>query len=295
MKVLFLLSDYVLHNSLLTEYIVARPEDTIAVVKIPLVLKGRGRRASAERIVPQLSRRFAFGKLAEFAALLAITAVPKLFARGAVFRRLRRICRSQNLPFHRTENVMSEETMEFSRKFSPDVVISLCHQILKEPLIGLAPLGIINIHPGLLPEFRGIQPYFWELSEGASRSGVTLHLIEDERIDAGGILGQASYPTPPGVSVQLNYFLTIKCAAALLPSCVAALGGGQAFPSPQNPDEGAYYRWPDSAAFAKLRSRGHALISLRQLLGILIGRFDDFHAERSELSLGTAGPVCRDD
>lgn len=283
MKVLFLLSDYVLHNSLLTEYIAARPEDTIAVVKIPLVLKGRGRRASAERIMPQLSRRFAFGKLTEFAVLLAITAVPKLLARGAVFRRLRRICRSLNLPFHRTENVMSEETMDFSREFSPDVIVSLCHQILKEPLISLAPLGVVNVHPGLLPDFRGIQPYFWELSEGAARSGVTLHLIEDERIDTGGVLGQASYPTPPGVSVQLNYFLTIKCAATLLPSCVAALSQGRLLPTPQNLDEGAYYRWPNSAAFERLRSRGHTLISFRQLFDILVGRFDDFCADRVRL------------
>lgn len=283
MKVLFLLSDYVLHNSLLTDYVAARSEDEVAVVKIPLVLKGKGRRGTAERIVPQLSRRFAAGKLVEFAALMTITALPKLLARGAIFRRLRKTCRVLELPFHRTQNVMDEGTLQFAREFEPDVIVSLCHQILKEPLISLAPLGIVNVHPGVLPGFRGIQPYFWELSEGAGRGGATLHLIEDERIDSGGVLGCVSFPTTPGMSVQLNYFLTTKCAAALLPACLEALQGGELQPAPQAQDVGAYYRWPDSAAFERLRERGHCLVSFRQLLGILIGRYDGFRAELSQL------------
>lgn len=284
MKVLFLLSDYVLHNALLTDYIAARAGDEVAVIKIPLVLKGKSRRGTAERIVPQLSRRFAAGKLVEFAALMTITALPKLLSRGAIFRRLRRTCAKLRLPFHRTENIMDEGSLAFAREFEPDVIVSLCHQILKEPLISLAPLGVVNVHPGVLPDYRGIQPYFWELSEGSPRAGATLHLIEDEQIDAGGVLGRASFPTTPGMSVQLNYFLTTKCAAALLPDCLTALDEGKLAPEAQQPDQGAYFRWPDSSAFERLRERGHALISFRQLFGILVGRYDGFRAESSELS-----------
>jgi folate-dependent phosphoribosylglycinamide formyltransferase PurN len=285
MKVLFLLSDYVLHNGLLDDYLAARSDDQVAVIKIPLVLKGRGRRETAERIVPQLSRRFALGKALEFAGLAAITAAPKVLRRGPVFRRLRATCRCHALPFHRTPDVMDEASLAFAREFEPDVIVSLCHQILKEPLISLAPLGIVNIHPGVLPEFRGIQPYFWELSEGSQLAGATLHLIEDERIDAGGVLGRTSFRTSPGMSVQLNYYLTIRSAAALLPACLAALERGELRPEPQDPEQGAYFRWPDSQAFARLRERGHPLISLRQLLAVLVGRFDTFRAERSELCL----------
>ena len=283
MKVLFLLSDYVLHNSLLTHYATMRPGDELAVVKIPLVLKGKGRRGTAERILPQLSRRFAFGKLAEYVSLMTITALPKILGRGAIFRRLRATCRRQKLPFHRTENVMSPETLAFAREFAPDVVVSLCHQILKEPLISLAPLGIVNVHPGLLPDFRGIQPYFWELSEGSMQAGATLHLIEDERVDVGGVLARASYATTPGMSVQLNYYLTIQCAARLLPDCLTALQAGELTPKGQTENEGEYYRWPDSAAFERLRARGHSLTSYRQLFGILNGRFDGHRADSVRL------------
>ncbi|MDF1838221.1 MAG: formyltransferase family protein [Planctomycetota bacterium] len=279
MKVLFLLSDYVLHNSLLTQYADARPCDELAVVKIPLVLKGKGRRGTAERILPQLSRRFAMGKLLEYMGLLTITALPKVLARGAIFRRLRATCKRQGIPFQRSENVMAPESLEFVRAFAPDVIVSLCHQILKEPLISMAPLGIVNVHPGLLPDFRGIQPYFWELSEGSARAGATLHLIEDEGVDTGGVLGHTSFPTTPGMSVQLNYYLTIQCAARLLPACLEALQNGELTPEVQTEGQGAYFRWPDSEAFARLRAAGHPLISYRQLVGILNGRYDDHRAD----------------
>ncbi len=272
MRVLYLLSDYPLHNSLLPDTMVARPEDQVAVIKIPLVLKGKGRRDTAERILPQLSRRFVVGKLLEFVVLMTITLLPKLTGRGPSFMRLRRICKRARIPFLRSENVMSPASLEFITGFAPDVIISLCHQILKEPLISIPPLGIVNIHPGILPDFKGIQPYFWELSEGASHSGATLHLIEDEGIDTGRILARTRHKNTPGLSVQVNYALTIRAATKILPEVLEGLAQGTLAPEQQNPALGNYYRWPDSAAFDRLQEKGHPLISLPQLTRFLLGR-----------------------
>ena len=142
---------------------------------------------------------------------------------------------------------------------------------------------MVNIHPGLLPEFRGIQPYFWELSEGYGRAGATLHLIEDMGVDTGGLLARTEYETLPGMSVQLNYYLTCRSAGALLPECIAALGEGALRPRPQTSEDGRYFRWPDSAAFDRLRARGHCLVSLRGLRGIISGKWDEFAADHREL------------
>ena len=275
MRVVYVMAEYSLHNQLVEEHLRARPDDELAVVKVPLVLRGKGRRETAERIAPKLSRRFLWGKLLEAAVVLTVTATPKLLRRGAVFQRLGRIARRRGLPFLETPDIMSEEALAFIRAHEPDVVLTLFHQIVRRKLIELPRLGVVNIHPGLLPDFRGIQPYFWELSEGSPRAGATVHFIEDEQIDAGGVLGQASYPVPPGVSVQLNYYLTCRAAARLVPACLAALEEGVARPEAQDPEAGAYWRWPDSAAFDRLEARGHCLMSWRQLFGLLVGRHDD--------------------
>ncbi|MHC4974323.1 MAG: formyltransferase family protein [Planctomycetota bacterium] len=283
MRIVFCMSDYVLHNRILSDYLAARPGDSVAVIKVPLVLKGKGRVETARRMVPRLSRRFLLGKLLEFCVLLAVTLVPKILRRGAVFRRLRRIARLHGLPFWKTQNIMSEETLAFLRAQDPDVVVTMVHQILKRPLIEIPRHGVVNLHPGVLPDFRGIQPYFWELSEGSLRGGATLHLIEDETIDTGGVLAHASYATWPGMSVQLNYYLTSQVTAQVLPACLESLVQGRLQPRPQDPDAGAYYRWPDSAAYDRLEARGHRLLKWRDLLGILCGKYDDFRADEELL------------
>ena len=177
---------------------------------------------------------------------------------------------------------MSSEALAFIESQHPDVIVTLVHQILKAPLIALPKHAIINIHPGILPEFRGIQPYFWQLAKSFEQSGPTLHLIEDENIDTGKVLAQASYKTLPGMSVQLNYYLTAKCAAQLLPQCVAKLGAGQRPNERQPAGTPCYYRWPDSTDFNQLLAAGHTLLSLRDLWGILSGHYDEFTPTRVE-------------
>jgi methionyl-tRNA formyltransferase len=277
-NVVFVLSDYVLHNRIVSDYVAARPHDRVAIVKVPLVLKGKGRVETALRIAPRLSRRFLLGKILEGLLLAAITVLPKVMRRGAVFRRLRTLARRHRLPYLRTRNVMSEEALGFVR--AQQLVVTLFHQIVKRALLDLPRLGVVNIHPGLLPEFRGIQPYLWELAERHGRAGATLHLIEDETIDTGRVLARSEYATWPGMSVQLNYYLAAQAAARLLPRCLEALEKDRIVPAAQ-PDGGSYYRWPDSAAFDRLEAAGHSLFSCRQLWGILAGRYDESVAEET--------------
>ena len=281
MKAVFVFNEFSLHNHIITDCLAARPEDKIAIVKVPLVLKGKSRAETAAAILPKLPGRFIAQKFSEFLGVSAITLIPKISNRGAVFRRLRRIACMHNLPFHKSENLSNPDTMEFIRAQEPDVIITLVHQIIRSPLISLPRLGIINIHPGLLPFFRGIQPYFWELSENFGKAGPTLHFIEDEKIDSGGILAQASYATWPGMSVQLNYFLTCCAAAQLLPECLARLESGSLCPQKQDLNLGSYYRWPDSKAFERLHRGGYKLTSLGDLYRILSGEYDGFKAEVS--------------
>lgn len=231
------------------------------------------------KIFLQLSRRFVIAKLKECLVVLMLTFLPKLLSRGAIFRRLFWIAKKHQLPFHVSHNIMSDATLEFIRQQQADVIVTLFHQIVKNPLIKLARLGVVNLHPGLLPQFRGIQPYFWELSEDFGQAGVTLHLIEDENIDTGRLLAIASYRTWKAMSVQLNYYLTCQCASQILPRCIEKLENGTLAPQPQQQEQGSYYRWPTSSDVSRLRDQGHYLVSWKDLLGIITGRFDDFLPE----------------
>lgn len=280
MRVLFLLSEYSLHNHIVLDYLVARPADEAAILKVPMVVKGKSRLESAQRILPKASKRFIAAKTWEFFVVFAITVLPKILRRGAVFYRLRRIARMLRLPYMVTDNVMSADSLEFIRDFAPDVIVSLFHQILRKELLEIPAKGTVNLHPGLLPQFKGIQPYFWSLACGNERSGATIHFIDDEQIDTGRILAQASYRNRPGMSVQLNYFLTVGCLARLLPRCIELIEQGNDGAVDQAEfGAGEYFGWPDAAAVDLLERRGHRIFALRDLIRILIGSYDNFAAD----------------
>src|SRR5579863_8586110 len=72
----------------------------------------------------------------------------------------------------------------------PDVIYSFSYRyLISERVLGLARLGAYNLHPSLLPAYRGRAPVNWMLVNGEHEAGVTLHQMI-ARADAGDIIGQ---------------------------------------------------------------------------------------------------------
>jgi methionyl-tRNA formyltransferase len=86
-------------------------------------------------------------------------------------------------------SVREEKTCEIIQKLCPDLmVVSTFNQILSKNILSIPKLGVINIHPSLLPKYRGPTPTVWVLMNGERETGVSAHFIEDERIDSGRII-----------------------------------------------------------------------------------------------------------
>lgn len=86
-------------------------------------------------------------------------------------------------------DIRSGKALEALRTHHLDlVVLAWWPHIIKQPLLGAARKGFLNMHPSLLPYNRGKHYYFWSIVEDTPH-GVTLHLI-DEGIDSGGIAFQ---------------------------------------------------------------------------------------------------------
>jgi len=75
-------------------------------------------------------------------------------------------------------------------QLSPDMVALVAFgQILPKEIIERPPLGCLNVHPSLLPKYRGAAPINWTLIKGEARTGVTI-IRMSEQVDAGDILLQ---------------------------------------------------------------------------------------------------------
>ncbi len=77
------------------------------------------------------------------------------------------------------------------------VVLAGFMRVIKSPLLEAFPDRILNIHPSLLPSFKGLEAWRQALEAGVSQAGCTVHLVNAD-IDAGRILQQAQVPVLQG-------------------------------------------------------------------------------------------------
>lgn len=69
------------------------------------------------------------------------------------------------------------------------VLVGTWKERLKKDVFNIPTIGTVNVHPSLLPKYRGPNPYMQTILRGEKESGVTLHLV-DEGYDTGAILSQ---------------------------------------------------------------------------------------------------------
>lgn len=98
-----------------------------------------------------------------------------------------------DLKAYYTEDINSSESIRILNNWKPDILVSLYFdQILKSNVISIPKVAAINMHPGLLPGYRGVWPGFWKLYKNEKQAGITIHYI-DENIDSGEILDQYQF------------------------------------------------------------------------------------------------------
>lgn len=98
-----------------------------------------------------------------------------------------------NIEFVKDKNINSEKIKEYLIKVKPDVIVAAhLRKILRKEIFSLATKGAINIHPSLLPKYRGLSPQHQAILHGDNESGVTVHYI-DADVDTGEIIVQERF------------------------------------------------------------------------------------------------------
>jgi methionyl-tRNA formyltransferase len=84
-------------------------------------------------------------------------------------------------------------TQEFIAAAKPDLLwITDFRYLIPSMMVSLAPLGAVNLHPSLLPAYRGRASINWAILKGETKLGLTGHFV-DEGMDTGDIIEQVSY------------------------------------------------------------------------------------------------------
>ena len=160
--------------------------------------------------------------------------------RSVVSSPVKRAALTWQLPVVQPDSLKGEEVVTQLAGFNPDViVVSAFGQILPQSVLAVPSYGCINIHPSLLPRFRGASPVAGAILAGDEFTGVSIMLME-KGLDAGPILARAQIP----ISLQdTTGSLTAKLsqvAAWLLQEVLVRWTKGELSPQPQNEAEATY-------------------------------------------------------
>ena len=148
----------------------------------------------------------------------------------------------------------------------PELVLSLRYrQILHEEAISIPTLGVLNLHSGLLPQFRGVMATFHAMKAGEATIGSTLHWIQDRGIDTGGIIALSPIPVDYKASYLGNVLRLYPEGCAKMIKAVESLSQGKSLITNDQKGVGSYYSAPDSNACGAFRSAGMRLFDGHEL------------------------------
>ncbi|MBI4615430.1 MAG: hypothetical protein HY720_17565 [Planctomycetes bacterium] len=188
------------------------------------------------------------------------------------WRRLRPgwwLARERGIPIFHAADVHDPKCLAYLRSREPDVLVSAYfHQILRDPVLGVPKLGILNVHPGWLPAYRGAMCYFWVLKNGEDRGGASVHWI-DRGIDTGELLARRTFRIGPGATQQRVLVLTAAIGARLLLRVARKiLVGERPRPAPAPEADARYYPMPGETDFDAYFSK-RRFFRIRDVFGLL--------------------------
>jgi len=150
------------------------------------------------------------------------------------------VAERHQLPVIQPERVRDTDFIQTFRTLAPDMVVLVAFgQILPKEVIQFPPMGCINVHPSLLPKYRGAAPIHWALIRGEKETGITTILM-DEGVDTGDILLQRKTDIEPDDNFDgLHERLALMGAEVLLET-IAGLMEGTLQRKPQDPAQATY-------------------------------------------------------
>jgi methionyl-tRNA formyltransferase len=171
---------------------------------------------SAELAIPSLAALLEAGH-AEVVGVVAQPDRPAGRRRRLMPCPLRAFAEERGLSVMTPQKVGAPESLDALKSLRPDLfVVAAYGQYIPSKVIALAPHEAINVHPSLLPKYRGAAPIQWAVANGDTHTGVSIICLAKE-MDAGDIIRQASHPvTREDTSATLHEKLAVLGAELLL-------------------------------------------------------------------------------
>ena len=173
-------------------------------------------------------------------------------------------------PWARLNDPNSEAGLAALAASNPDLLISLRYgRILQPTAISLPSRGVLNLHSGRLPQYRGVMATFRAMLAGDTLLGTTLHWIDDASIDTGRIVNTRSEPLEPQRCYLSNVLSLYKPGCRAIIDAIHALSADEDLKSHQATGAGNYFSFPSAPECQAFRAAGNIWADLANFATIL--------------------------
>jgi folate-dependent phosphoribosylglycinamide formyltransferase PurN len=166
--------------------------------------------------------------------------------------------KEQGVPIFATDDINSPKSLAKIREFGPDLIVSLyTMHIYKAEILSIPRLAAITAHPSILPDYRGLEVFFWAMANDESEIGVSVFKLTP-RIDFGLVANDIRLPLRKPDGMRRVYKIITEAAAELLIKTISQIEDGTVvYREPQG--KGRYFGMPTSDAVRRFWKLGHSL------------------------------------
>lgn len=145
-----------------------------------------------------------------------------------------------DIPVYQPVKARDPEFIQMLQELGPDLIVVVAFgQILPKSILSLPPMGCVNVHASILPQYRGAAPIQWAVINGEKESGVTTMMM-DEGIDTGDMLEKMSLSLSPDETGGSLHDKLSRMGAELILSTLKKLEEGTIKRTPQTDENSCY-------------------------------------------------------
>ncbi len=150
---------------------------------------------------------------------------------------IRQFADQYQIPCFQPEKIQGKETVEKIKSLDPDLIVVVAYGLfIPSQILSIPKHKTLNIHPSLLPQYRGAAPMQWSLINGDTKTGVTILYVTPE-MDAGDMLLQKEIIIDPNDTFETLHDRLSNLGASLLIETILGLKNNSITPVRQDPSQ----------------------------------------------------------
>lgn len=177
-------------------------------------------------------------------------------------------------PVQELNQINNPEQLQIVADLKPDLIVCIRYGvILKEQVLAIPNKGTINLHSGILPNYRGVMATFWAMFHNESQVGTTLHYIDDANIDTGHVIATSTLAVNYDKSYLWNVLQLYVSGVQLILNTINSLADEQEVAKSLQVGEGQYFTFPKSEDLIQFADGGHTLVDETEITEFITGHY----------------------